>query len=1064
MRKLENECSCSGGCGENARSGLNRRDFMQTAAVAAGGAGWLAAGSKAAYAAGPDLPKEEEAQLIAMGREASQDGQGNPSKYPRPMARAYNGPYAGANLNRVAFPIGGLGAGMFCLEGTGAISHVSVRNTMEFYHEPCTFAAVCVKGQPNMARVLEGPVPDWKFFGMPNTGNGEPGATYGLPRFREAAFAARFPFATVELRDEALPLRATITGWSPFLPADPDNSSLPVGALEYTFHNDSANPIEAVFSFNTKNFMAKPGGGDRVKAFPKGFLLHQEPGDAPERGGAFAAYVDAEQVAVDHCWFRGGWWDALTLAWRNVQEGTLLDNPPMDVPAPGASLSVPFSLAPGASRTVRLMTAWYAPHTKLRVGSENRPAFTEATATGAANGQQEVTGFLGERLVNSFYPDGDVPKGVLISKPFKLTQKYIHFLLGGASDPQKARMELVVDGKAVRVAAGLDTEALSWKSWDVNEFKGREAVIRIVDASSEGWGHILVDHIIVSKKPIKDLKQADGNELKKHARAILFEDFESVTLKDWSRETEGEKACCSKESACCSSPEYHVPWYAGRFDGIEAVAAYWTEHYDFLRQESARFRDAFYDTTLPMEVVEAVAANLTILKSPTVLRQTDGRLWCWEGCCDGSGCCHGSCTHVWNYAQAISHLFPSLERTLRQTEFHESQFEDGCQTFRANLPIRPGGNAMAASDGQLGGIMKVYREWRVSGDTEWLRAYWPLVKQSLDYIIGHCDPRETGLLEESHHNTYDINYFGPDGHCGSFYLGALAAACKMGEALAEDTPRYRGLLEKGAKRLEDELFNGEYFYQKIMTEGLDNPSPPLNPDDQSEGYRAIAELVNQQGPKYQYGTGCLSDGVLGFWMARMCGLDDALVDAAKVRSHLKSVHRHNLKTDLSAHANPQRPTFAMGNDGGLLLCTWPKGGALTIPFVYSDEVWTGIEYQVASHCMLEGMVDEGLEIVRACRDRYDGVRRNPFNEYECGHWYARAMSSYGLLQGLTGLRYDAVEKTLYIDSKIGDFRAFLATATGYAQVELKSGKPKVDVKAGTIEIAKYVVAGKEVAG
>jgi hypothetical protein len=218
----------------------------------------------------------------------------------------------------------------------------------------------------------------------------------------------------------------------------------------------------------------------------------------------------------------------------------------------------------------------------------------------------------------------------------------------------------------------------------------------------------------------------------------------------------------------------------------------------------------------------------------------------------------------------------------------------------------------------------------------------------------------------------------------------------------------------------------------------------------------VAEEVNREGPKYQYGAGCLSDGVLGLWMARACGIDDPIIDPVKVRSHLLAVHRHNLRQDLSAHANPQRPTYAMGDDGGLLLCTWPRGGKPLLPFVYSDEVWTGIEYQVASHLMMTGCVDQGLEIVRICRRRYDGRRRNPFNEYECGHWYARAMSSYGLLQGLTGLRYDAITRTLHVDSRVGDFRAFLATATGFGTVALKGGTVTVDVRSGSIPVGKTV--------
>ncbi len=356
--------------------------------------------------------------------------------------------------------------------------------------------------------------------------------------------------------------------------------------------------------------------------------------------------------------------------------------------------------------------------------------------------------------------------------------------------------------------------------------------------------------------------------------------------------------------------------------------------------------------------------------------------------------------------------------------------------------------------------MKAYRDWRISGDTQWLKVLWPKVKQSLDYCILTWDPKGKGILEEPHHNTYDIEYWGPDGHCGSFYLGALKAAVEMGSAMGEDVSQYNELLKKGIEYMETELYNGEYFYQKIQTEGLQAQFNILDYSENGEGYKNIIDLLNKEGPKYQYGTGCLSDGVLGFWMARVCGLGK-IADTEKVKSHLRAVHKYNLKHDLSEHANPQRPAFALGKDGGLLLCTWPRGGALSLPFVYSNEVWTGIEYQVASHLMIEGLVKEGLEIVRVCRNRYDGKVRNPFNEYECGHWYARALSSYGLLQGLTGARYDAVEKALYIDSRVGNnFRSFLSTATGFGTVGLKSGKPFVDMKMGKLDIEHVYVSGK----
>jgi uncharacterized protein (DUF608 family) len=508
------------------------------------------------------------------------------------------------------------------------------------------------------------------------------------------------------------------------------------------------------------------------------------------------------------------------------------------------------------------------------------------------------------------------------------------------------------------------------------------------------------------------------------------------------------------------SPSTHRPWYAGRFASAAEVNAYWREHYDDLRARSHAFRDAFYDTTLPPEVVEAVAANLSILKSTTVLRQADGRLWCFEGCNERAGCCHGSCTHVWNYAQALAHLFPDLERSLRQTEFHECQDERGHQSFRAPLPIRASDHPFhAAADGQLGGIMKVYRDWRISGDTEWLRGLWPRVRQSLLYCIGTWDPDHEGWVKEPHHNTYDIEFWGPDGMCTSFYLGALAAGARMAEALGENPEPFRTLAGRARERMESDLYDGEYFFQQTQWEGL-RAGNPVEASQASFGgdYSPEArELLAQEGPKYQYGTGCLADGILGAWMAEVCGLGTPL-DAEKVTSHLRAVYRHNLKHDLWDHANPQRPEYAVGHEGGLLLCTWPKGGKPSLPMVYCDEVWTGIEYQVASHLIRLGGVEEGLEIVRVARLRYDGRVRNPFDEYECGHWYGRALSSYALLFALTGARYDAVERVLYLSPRVeGDWRAFLCTAMGYGTVGMQNGEPFLEVRSGEIPLARIEV-------
>ena len=989
-----------------------------------------------------------------------------------------NGPYTGEHLNRIAFPIGGIGTGMFCIEGTGAITSLSVHHGMQFFNEPCSFAAVCVLGdQPanNKTRLLEGPLPDWKYFGRPGSGSGSGGTTYGLPRFKECTFNCRFPFAIIDLKDKSLPIDVQLLAWSPFTPPDADSSGLPVGSIEYKFMNRSATAQNLIFSFNTKNFMQ--GRSPTIRAFENGFALFDESneGTSAETGGGFAFYVegvgkDNVKPIVDHCWFRGGWWDAFTIAWDNVEKGRIINNPPVEKNAPGATLAVPFDLKPGESKTLRLLTAWYVPTSKLSIGnapaSSIGSAFTKPAA-GAGTGQQPVEGFLGKKLINTFNPGGDGRTGTLTSPAITLAKKNIHFLIGGGLGPDCA-IQLVIDGVAVRTASGRNEEKLVWDSWNVAEFTGKEANIRIIDHATGGWGHINVDHIVMSDEPIADLRTGKGNEITADpGRISLIADFEGDSFGDWGVEEFKQPtpatavcppggACCAPGDVCCPEPvpSNYVPWYARKYKSLREVADTWSERYDELKKRSEKFTNAFYDSTLPPEVLEAVAANLTILKTPTVLRQHDGRLWCWEGCSDGGGCCAGSCTHVWNYAQAICHLFPSLERSLRQSEYFEGSREEGRQAFRVNLPITPGGVAWDAADGQLGGIMKACREWKVLGDDAWLKAYWPRIKLSMDYMIKKYDPRHTGLLEEDHHNTYDINYFGPDGHCGTFYLGALTAMVEMGTRLKEDISLYAKLLKAGKGRIVKDLYNGEFFIQIVQKDGLDRNFSPIDPKDQSEGYCEIAAKVNEQGPKYQYGIGCLSDGVLGLWMAKTAGIDADIIDPTLVKSHLLAVFKYNFRKDLSEHSNPQRPSYAMGDDGGLLLCTWPNGGKPLLPFVYSDEVWTGIEYQVASHLMMLGCADEGLEIVKTLRKRHDGVRRNPYNEYECGHWYARAMSSYGLLQGLTGVRYDAGTKTLYIDSKVGDFRSFLSTNTGYGTVVYKGGKATLEVRSGTIPVKK----------
>jgi uncharacterized protein (DUF608 family) len=846
-----------------------------------------------------------------------QDGQNSvsaPSKLTgkevkAPSTRTFNSSYKGEYLNRVAFPVGGLGAGMFCIEGTGAISHMSVRNKPEIFHDPGIFAAISIRGLKNGAKILEGPVPDWKKFGQGGSGNGASGSTTGLPRFQNASFLPRFPFAYIDVEDKDLPLRVRITGWSPFIPTDENNSGLPAGGIEYKLTNQGNTAIEGVFSFNSRNFLKIEKGSNSILAYPNGFILVEKGTKEKPLSSEFAVFTSEITTVVDHCWFRGGWWDPLTMVWNSIKNAETRNIAPVESDAPGASLYIPFRIEAGKEKNIRIMLAWYTPESDMAIGRK-----------GESN------------------EDCDPASGCCTSPD------------------------------------------------------------------------------------VLDLDKYDKN-------------FDG---------------------------EFYKPWYSSRFKSIQELSNYWKEQYDDLYQKSQLFKDAFFASSLPPEVIEAVSANLTILKSPTMLRQYDGRLWNWEGCGDSGGCCHGSCTHVWNYAQAVSHLFPALERSLRHTEFCESQDKKGHQNFRARLPIKPASHEFhAAADGQLGGIMKAYREWRISGNNKWLEKMYPMIKNSMDYCIQTWDPRHKGVIEEPHHNTYDIEFWGPDGMHSSFYIGALNAITAMGKFLEKDVSLYSELAAKGKKFMEIELFDGEFFIQKIQVTGLNAPNPAEASaatfgGEYSEEAR---KLLEKEGPKYQYGKGCLSDGVLGSWIARVCGLEDP-VDPQKITSHLLAVYKYNLKDNLSDHANPQRPSYALGDEGGLLLCSWPKGGKLSLPFVYSDEVWTGIEHQVASHLMLMGHVKEGLKIVQTSRNRYDGRVRNPFNEYECGHWYARALASYAYLQCLTGVRYDAVDKILYVDSRLGDFNTFISTETGFGNLSLKKGKPALKTVFGKIEVNKVIVSGK----
>ena len=443
-------------------------------------------------------------------------------------------------------------------------------------------------------------------------------------------------------------------------------------------------------------------------------------------------------------------------------------------------------------------------------------------------------------------------------------------------------------------------------------------------------------------------------------------------------------------------------WYAARHADAWAVARHAVERLPELEGRTRRYHAALFGSTLPDYVLDAVSSQSSIIRTTTCLRTEDGRFHAFEGCNDSAGCCPMDCTHVWNYEQALAFLFPALERTMRETDFAVNTRASGEQAFRTLLPVSSGvlWEFHPAADGQMGSLLKLYREWQVSGDDAFLRRLWPEARRALEFAWAphSWDADRDGVMEGEQHNTYDIEFYGPNSMMGTFYLAALRAAAAMARAVGDPAAAdYEELADGGAVALDNDCWNGEYFEQRVVV--------PAEADRRPYDIHGRAIRPDEPEPRYQYGPGCLSDQLLGQWFARVVGLG-LLLPEDRVRGALRSIVRYNWRADLGDHHSCQR-TYALNDEAGLLLCTWPRGGRPRYPFPYADEVWTGIEYQVAAHLIYEGLVSEGLAIVQGLRARHDGVRRNPWDEFECGHHYARALASWSLLLALSGYEYSA---------------------------------------------------------
>jgi len=453
--------------------------------------------------------------------------------------------------------------------------------------------------------------------------------------------------------------------------------------------------------------------------------------------------------------------------------------------------------------------------------------------------------------------------------------------------------------------------------------------------------------------------------------------------------------------------------YKNRFQNSQEVAEDIAAKYEELYRKTTSWRNTFYeDSTLPHWFLNRTFVNTSILATETCYLLEDGRFWAWEGI----GCCPGTCTHVWHYAQAIGRIFPELERNLREkTDF------DVIDDLSGGIDFRGGMANKNAADGQAGMVLRAYRDYQMSTNDEFLKKHWENIKLALQYLINldKEDGETNGTIYGEQHNTLDAEWYGNIPVITSLYLAALSASIAMAKVMNDTTAEeeYTAILEAGQKNIE-KLFNGEYFIQ--------------NEDPNKKDAIGI-------------GKGCYIDQVFGQSWAYQVGLGQ-LYNKQMIDSSLESLWKYNFVPDvgpLRASLSPAingRP-YAISGDAGMVMCTWPLGDKRDDwekhwQFGYFNECMTGFEHQVASHMIWEDKLDYGLTLIKAIHERYGAEKRNPYNEIECSDHYARAMASYGAFIAACGYTYNGPKGQLGFAPKMNpeNFKSAFIGAEGWGSI------------------------------
>lgn len=842
----------------------------------------------------------------------------------------------------------------------------------------------------------------------------------------EVSFTGQYPIGTVEYSDPASPVTVKLEAFSPFIPHHADDSGLPATTFVFTVTNRSAQHAKVNLAGWLQNatsfYSARPGDGQRVNIVKRS--------------------RNATLVAMD--------FQKTTTTATTKRPDILLEDFERGYGT--------WNVEGAAFGSEPVSRATIPPYQGDLGGEGGKVANSHASAPG-----------------NSVEAK-DAQTGKLTSAPFTLRRKYLSFYIGGGKRDGLA-LKVRVDGQIVQQSQGHGGNRMRRVALDVAQWAGCEAVVEIVDDARGGWGNIGVDHIVQTDEPVGEEPLEQQPDFGTMALAVVgpgsaIPDVSGNTLPDgaFAETTKTDRVLGEKPIGCVGQElsldpgesakvrfvlAWHFPkttlpcpdartgnYYAKRFSDAAAVATYVAGELPRLESLTRLWRDTWYDSTLPHWFLDRTFGNTSTLATTTAHRFGSGRFWAWEGI----GCCEGTCTHVWHYAQAMSRLFPGLERDLRERVDFGVGFEAGNGVIRHRAE-----GTGPAIDGQCGRILGVWREHQMSSDGEFLRRVWPRVKSAVEYVLRH-DRDGDGILDGAQENTLDAAWYGQIAWITSLSIAALRAAEEMAEEQGDTAfaARCRAQAGKARAAVEAKLFNGEYFYQ-----------------------------IADPGREKSLGTyeACHIDQVHGQSWAWQVNLGRVL-DREKTVSALRALWKYNFAPDVG----PFRKTFtagrpyALAGDAGLVMTTNPKlikdvYGISSWQIGYFNECMSGFEHQVASHMLAEGMVLEGLAVTRAIHDRYHAARRNPFNEVECSDHYARAMASYGTFITACGFESHGPSGRLGFAPRLTpeNFRAPFTAAGGwgtYAQqraegqqthrLEVKYGQ--MGVRTLTLELAPGVKA------